>query len=298
MNAELLLDCKNTLAEGILWEDRSSCLYWSDIEERRLYRFDTLTGTLAYRSFSEKLGSFAFTDSGGFLFAFSSGPALGSWESDELQWLGSRLNPGSGTGAVNEKDGAVRLNDGRCDRQGRFIVGDYDRDTRGRGSVYRVTADGSVTPLFGGLNSANSTCFSPDGTKMYFTDSPEKVIWVYDYDTASGTPYNRRLFVSLADQPGLPDGSVVDAEGYLWNAQWAGSRIVRYSPAGEIDRVIEFPVRDITCLCFGGEHLDTLYVTTARNTLTTEQLKERPLSGGIFSVKVDVHGLRENRFPG
>lgn len=284
---ELLVDCKNQLAEGILWDDRSNCLFWSDIEHRRLYRFDSVCGSLEHKDLPEKLGSFAFTERGGFLFAFGSGLALGSWESDVYEMLSP----------VNEKDAAVRLNDGRCDRQGRFIVGDYDRDSLNRGSAYRVTADGSVRRLFGGLNSANSTCFSPDGTRMYFTDSPQKEIWVFDYDTAAGTASNRRLFVSLSDQPGLPDGSVVDAEGYLWNAQWAGSRIVRYSPTGEIDRVIEFPVRDITCLCFGGEHLDTLYVTTARNTLSAEQLKERPLSGGVFSVKVDVQGLRENRFP-
>ncbi len=283
---KLHVKCMNTLGEGILWNEEEQSLYWSDIDEKKLYRWNSGAGETEVKPLPDKLASFAFRKEGGFLFAFASSFAYGSWDSDELQWIES----------IHPEGSPVRLNDGRCDRQGRFIVGDFDPDNLKRGNTYRVDTDGTVSTLFEGISCANSTCFSPEGNTMYFTDTPEGVITSYNYNTEKGIPQNPRTFVSLAEQPGNPDGSIVDAEGCLWNAQWGGSRIVRYTPEGNIDRVIEMPVKNITCMCFGGKELSTLYVTTARAGLSEKELETLPLAGCVFSIHTDVHGLNESRF--
>ncbi len=285
-SVELVADCRNTLGEGILWDERSSSLFWTDIEEYRLYRWQESSGVCESMLLPERLGSFAFCEDGRFLFAFASGLALGGWGSETFEWIT----------VIHEPDSPVRLNDGRCDSRGRFIVGDYDPASSKRGEGYSISGGGKMKRLFSGLDSANSTCFSPDGSTMYFTDSTEREIWAYDYDLETGIPSGKRVFASFEGQPGLPDGSIVDSEGYLWNAQWGGYRIVRFSPSGEVDRVIELPVKNITCICFGGEPLDTLYITSARLGLTPEELEEQPLHGGVFSVKCGCTGLPEQRF--
>ncbi len=287
-NVELLIDCQNILGEGVLWNDQDNFLYWTDIESKRFYRWNSEDGDTEYREMPEKLCAFAFRKTGGFLMAFETGLAFWDWDTPSFSWLTK----------LHEKGGPVRLNDGRCDRQGRFIVGDFDAEEKSRGKAYRIDKSGESTELFGDLDSANSTCFSPDGKTMYYSCAVKGEIWAYDYDPETGIPSGRRLFHSFDGQPGLPDGSTIDEEGFLWNAQWGGSRIVRFNPAGEIDKVVEMPVKNITCLCFGGKDLDTLFVTTARMTLTDEDIKVNPQSGGIFLLKTDCKGLQESRFRG
>jgi L-arabinonolactonase len=193
---------------------------------------------------------------------------------------------------------STRLNDGRCDRQGRFVVGGYDSSAKGLSAAYRLDADLSLHRLFGGLSSANSTCFSPDGRTMYYADTPQAVIWAFDYDPDTGTPSNRRIFCDFRDQPGVPDGSVIDADGCLWNAQWNGGRIARYRPDGSLDRVVEMPCRNPTSLAFGGRQLDSLFITTSRLTLTRREQRLQPLAGALLVIRPGVKGLPETRFRG
>lgn len=152
----------------------------------------------------------------------------------------------------------VRLNDGRTDREGRFIAGGMD-DQGGAAiaSVYRLAPNLSATRLFDGVVCANGTCFSPDGRTMWFADSGRGQIEAFDYDPATGTPSGRRA-VAEAAAPGVPDGSCVDADGFVWTAVWEGHRFVRYAPDGRIDCVVEVPVRKPTCCAFGGDDLSTL----------------------------------------
>ncbi len=284
--ANVHIECGNTLGEGILWDENTSSLYWTDIDEKRLHRWDSKDSSLHSKEMPDKLCSFALRKGGGFLFAFASAFAFGSWDDPSLQWLTQ----------VHDGSSPVRLNDGRCDRQGRFIVGDFDPESKERGSLFRVTEGTEVQTLWEGITCANSICFSPDGKVMYFTDTPKRLIWAFDYDTQKGPPSDKRVFASFEDQPGNPDGSIVDAEGYLWNAQWGGARVVRYSPHGDVDRIVELPAKNITCMCFGGEQLDTLYVTSARTGLSKKELEEYPLSGSVFSIHTDTRGLKESRY--
>ncbi|MBI9097071.1 MAG: SMP-30/gluconolactonase/LRE family protein [Spirochaetaceae bacterium] len=287
-DVKLILDCKNILGEGILWNEKEACLYWTDIEGSLFYRYEPGTEDLQTFVMPERLCSFAFRESGGFLMAFASGLALYDLQSGIVK----KLNP------IKETVAGTRLNDGRCDRNGRFIVGDFDPEEKGRGNAYSINTDGSYKKLFGDLNSANSTCFSPDGSIMYYSCAEQGEIWFYDYDQKNSDISNKQLFHCFKDQPGLPDGSIIDSQGYLWNAQWAGSRVVRFAPDGTVDRVVELPVPNVTCLCFGGKELETLYITTARFTLSDEDLHKYPSAGGLFAVKMDVKGLKESRFKG
>jgi len=131
---------------------------------------------------------------------------------------------------------------------------------------------------------------------MYFADTPKAVIWRFDYDIDSGVPSNRQVFATFDNQPGAPDGSCVDADGCLWNAQWNGSRVVRYTPSGRIDRVIEMPVHKPTCLAFGGSKLDTLYITSARYHMPPHELEAEPLAGALFAISPGVTGLASEKF--
>lgn len=275
-------------AEGPVWSDREQTLYWTDIESKELWRLDPGTGVTAKWTMGRKVCSLTFREKGGLLIAF---------EKDL-----SFYDPGTRTGRhivdVEVDLPTTRLNDGRCDRQGRFVVGGFDSSEKGLSAAYRLDLDLGLHRLFGGLSSANSTCFSLDGRIMYYADSPQAVIWAFDYDAETGEPGNRRVFCDFRNQPGIPDGSVIDADGCLWNAQWNGSRVVRYRPDGTIDRIIEVPCRCPTSIAFGGRELDTLFITTSRLILTEEEARGQPLAGALLAVRPGVQGLSETPFRG
>jgi L-arabinonolactonase len=275
-------------AEGPVWSDEEQKLYWTDIESRALWRLDPKTGGVTSWTMPEKVCSMAFRERGGLLIAFETGLSFYDLQRRSEQRIAD-IEPDLPT---------TRLNDGRCDRQGRFVVGGFDSSEKGLSAAYRLDLDLSLHRLFGGLSSANSTCFSPDGRTMYYADSPQAVIWAFNYDLDTGTPGTRRVFCDFRDQPGIPDGSVIDADGCLWNAQWNGGRVVRYRPDGSIDRIVEVPCRNPTSLAFGGRDLDTLYITTSRLTLTEEEARRQPLAGALLAVRPAVKGLPETRFRG
>ncbi len=275
-------------AEGPVWSEESQSLYWTDIESKTLMSLDPRSGRFASRAMSAKVCSFAFRERGGLLIAFEK----------RLCFFDPRTGAEHQVAEVEPDLPTTRLNDGRCDRQGRFIVGGFDASEKGLSAAYRLDADLSLHRLFGGLSSANSTCFSLDGRTMYYADTPQAVIWAFDYDPETGEPGNRRVFCDFRGQPGVPDGSVIDADGCLWNAQWNGRRVVRYRPNGSTDRVLEVPCRNPTSLAFGGKALDTLFITTSRMTLTEEEARLQPLAGTLLAVRPGVKGLPESRFGG
>jgi L-arabinonolactonase len=287
---QCVIDCRNILGEGPAWSADEQKIYWVDIEKSQLWSYDPQKGAVRTWNSPERITAFAFRYQRGLLVAFESGLAIYDPHTGETEKIQD----------VEPDLAATRMNDGRCDRQGRFIIGGMDESGNGEpvSNVYRVDADRSVNKIISGVACANSTCFSPDGRVMYFADTPTGQIWAYDYDTNTGAVANRRVFADFSDQPGMPDGSIVDAEGFLWNAQWNGHRVVRYRPDGTVDRIVDMPVLNPTCVAFGGKDLDVLYVTTARYHMTPEQIDAEPLSGGLFAVKIDVQGLHEPKFCG
>jgi len=286
--AQCAIRSEDVLGECTIWCDREQVLWWVDIRGPALKRYDPATGELRVVSLSEAIGSFGLTRSGrAMIAAMKSGLYL--------------LDPGSGTRelvAAPEQDiPANRFNDGRCDRSGRFWAGTMSEGPRlPTGSLYRLDPGGRCTSMRGGIVIPNSIAWSTDGRVMYFADTHLHTIWAYDFDPATGAMRNERVFADCGNQPGHPDGSCVDAESCLWNAEYGGWRVVRYTPGGEIDRVIELPVSNPTCCCFGGKELDTLFISTARQRLTPEQLAQQPLAGSVFAARPGVHGLPESRF--
>lgn len=293
MNAQLLVDGHHELGEGVLWCERSQTVFWTDIHASRLWNHDPQSGATRSWPMPERLCCFAFTaDPDRLLIGLASRLAF------------FNLTTGAVTPICRIEDDlpTTRLNDGRCDRQGRFVFGTLNEDA-GRApiaSFYRLNADLSLERLpLPGIAISNSICFSPDGTRMYHCDSMEGKIMVCDYDPASGTVANQRVFADLAQQPGGPDGSTVDADGHVWNAQWGGARVVRFAPDGRIDRIIDMPTAQPSCVAFGGAALDTLFVTSAHEGMTAEQREQDALAGALFGVpETGVRGLPEVRFAG
>jgi L-arabinonolactonase len=191
----------------------------------------------------------------------------------------------------------TRLNDGRTDRVGNFIVGGMNEGTGAPDSVViRVRSDLSVEPLITGISCANSTCFSPDGSALFFADTPERRIRSYSY--GSGPLQAPSVFADMLGEPGLPDGSCCDAEGGVWNAQWEGGQVVRYDASGHLTHRVHLPVSKVTCCAFGGRELDTLFITTSTLMATSEDLAREPLSGNLFAVRPGMRGVEDTPFAG
>jgi L-arabinonolactonase len=283
MNAQLLVDSQCVLGEGATWCARSGRFYWVDIEGRGLWHYDSRDQSSKVIDMPERLATFALCADTNVL----------------LLGLASRLAFFNlSTGAIDtimpvEPNLPTRLNDGRCDRQGRFVFGTkHDVEAAEPiGGFYRLNADLTLERLpLGDCAISNSIGFSPDGATMYYCDSPTRQIRACDYATFT----NDRVFVELSDADGVPDGSTVDAEGGLWNAQWGGRRVVRYAPDGRETARIAVPTEQPSCVAFGGANLDTLYITTARIGMNESD----PHAGGVFTAQPGMRGIAENGFTG
>jgi L-arabinonolactonase len=288
--AVLVVPAQNTLGEGATWCARSGRFYWTDIEGALLSRYDPRDGSHVTWPMPERLACFALCEDEGTL----------------LLGLASRLAFFDlATGTIEtitevEPDLSTRLNDGRCDRQGRFVFGTkYEGEPlQAIGGFYRLHPDLTLERLpLPAPAISNSIAFSPDGGTMYFCDSPTREIRACDYG-ADGTIANDRVFVTLTDATGVPDGSTVDAEGGLWNAQWGGARVVRYGVNGLETERVNIPTAQPSCVTLGGALLDTLYVTSARAEMDEAALAGDPAAGGVFGAPAGRTGLAEPLFKG
>jgi len=289
MSAELLVDAKARLGECPLWCEKTGRLYWTDIEGAAISAWTMADGSVRRWALPERLGSFALCEQPSLLLlGLASGVALYDLERETMTPIVR----------VEAEQPTTRINDGRCDPQGRFVFGMFDAEP-GRppaGGFYRVHADLSVERLpLPPAAVANSLAFSPDGRRLYFADSPTREIsWApYDPDGRIGAP---RRFVRLSAAEGFPDGSAVDADAGLWNAQWDGGCVVRYDAHGRETRRVAVPVTRPSCVAFGGAALDRLFITSARIGLSPEKLQSQPQAGGIFHASGAGRGRLEHRF--
>jgi len=284
-----VLDVKADLGECPLWSVAEQALYWVDINAPALNRFDPFSGANIAMPMPESIGSFAFRTKGGFVVALRGG----IWLADTNGRLERKVADAPYDGAHH------RFNDGRCDRQGRFVVGSMnERRDAPSAALYRLGGDLVLRELFGGLTVSNGLAWSPDGRTMYHADTPTHVVRAYDYDTGSGAIANAREFVRWTGETDRPDGGAVDAEGCYWTAFFRGGKVLRVSPAGRT--LAEYPIPALcpTMCAFGGPDLATLFVTSARTMRDTDELARLPLSGGVFAMRVDVPGLPEPAFEG
>ncbi|MEJ8846681.1 SMP-30/gluconolactonase/LRE family protein [Variovorax rhizosphaerae] len=284
----VVVQARDQLGETPLWCPRSEKIWWIDIERPRLQSFDEHTGQHEVHRFdSTFLGSLALHRRGGFVVALDNSLHRFDPANASLEHIVDVEPAGKGT----------RLNDGRCDRRGRLWIGTMDAAIQQPlGSFYRVSPSGSVQWLFDDIIVTNSVATSPDDRTLYMSDTRRFKIWAFDLDPDEGVLTNRRVFADYSNDKGRPDGAVVDSDGCLWNAVFAGHRVIRYTPAGKVDRVIELPVTHPTCVCFGGPELRTLYITTATKMITPAVLANEPLAGALLAVEVGVQGLPEPMF--
>jgi L-arabinonolactonase len=290
---QLLIDGKHALGECILWCERTGRLFWTDILASRLWIHVPSDNNTQSWPMPEPLASFSLTDDDDCLL-------LGL--ASQLAFF--RLSTAAITPIcpVEAELADTRINDGRCDRQGRFVFGTFNQRAGNApiGSFYRLHADLRLERLpLAPVGIANAICFSPDGRTMYHGDSATGVIGCCDLDPVSGALTNDRVFADLRDEYGDPDGAVVDADGFLWCACWGGSQVIRFAPDGSVARRVPAPARQPSCVTFGGADLATLFVSSARVGLSAADLLAQPGNGGIFSIRPgNVRGLPANRFAG
>ncbi|HEY2070153.1 MAG TPA: SMP-30/gluconolactonase/LRE family protein [Rhizomicrobium sp.] len=274
----------NTLGEGILWDAEHGRAWWTDIQERRLFRYDPLSRQTESFALPERLGSFGLVDgSDRIVAAFESGFAFFHAETGACEWIARPAHA-----AAN-----IRFNDGRVDRQGRFWAGSMvEGNGPHKGKLYRLEHGKAPVICLEDIAISNSLCFSPDGATLYFADTPQRRILRYDLDRASGAISNPRVFAETPEGA-FPDGSNVDSEGCVWNAHWGAGRVVCYAPDGSVRATIDIPARQPTCVAFGGRDLDLLFVTSAREGLGPTPAQH---AGDVFIYKTPAHGLPEPQF--
>jgi sugar lactone lactonase YvrE len=279
------------VGESPLWHPQERRLYWVDIQGKKVHRFDPKNGRNETFDLPEIVTCLAFRKKGGLLVTLRKTFAFFEPDSGKLEMLAE----------VETDKSDTRFNDGRVDPQGRFWAGTmgdpaWDKPV---GSLYRFDPDQTVTRMCTQVVCSNGTAWSPDGRTMYYTESFRYAIYAFDFDSVTGTLANRRIFAEVDRKLGaFPDGLCVDAEGHVWSNQVGVGRVVRYDPTGRIERQIQFPVPRAVGCTFGGDHLRTLYITSARETMTAQQLQAAPLSGSIFAVEPGVAGQAATPFNG
>lgn len=287
--ATLVLDAKATLGEGALWHPDEKLLYWVDIEGKALHLFDPATAVDKVWPVGARVGTVVPVAGGGALVALQHGIHRIDTKTGALSCI---------TNPIEEED--IRFNDGKCDPSGRFWVGTMALDTReGAAVLYRMNQDGSIHQMLDKLTISNGIVWTADQKTMYLIDTPTSKVQAFDYDPATGNISNRRDAFRIPSSEGSPDGMTIDAEGKVWIALHGGGAVTRWDPAtGSMLQKITVPAPQTTSCAFGGENLDTLYITTAREGLSEEQLEQCPHSGGLFAVKPGVRGIAASFFRG
>jgi sugar lactone lactonase YvrE len=289
MQAELIVDARNAVGECPVWVPEENALYWVDIPNGGLQRWDAGNGHVQAWKTPQMLACIARTHHGGWVAGMETGFFQltphndGSLDSTPLA-------------TVEHARPDMRLNDGRCDRQGRFWAGSMVLNmgaNAAEGVLYRYQAGQPAHAQLNGFITPNGLAFSPDGRTMYLSDSHPLVqqIWAFDYDIDSGTPSNRRLFVDMHRFLGRPDGAAIDADGCYWICANDAGLVHRFTPEGRLDQSLAVPVKKPSMCAFGGSRLDTLFVTSIR-----DDHSEQSLAGGVFAINPGVQGLPEPTF--
>lgn len=277
------------LGEVPLWSTDEQALYWVDVKNPTIHRLDPKTGKRRHWLIETEIGSIGLAGKGRLVAGLRTGFHYVDLKTGAIEPI---ADP-EGSGRFNEN----RLNDGKVDRAGRFWAGTMDpRDASS--ALYRLDPGRSVHLMEHGITISNGIGWSPDNRRMFYVDTLHYVIYDYRFDLETGEISNRRVFVRVKPDFGVPDGLTVDAQCGIWVAFYDGWKLVHYLPDGEIDQIIKLPVARPTCPAFGGPDLDELYITTAIDGLPPEQLKDQPMAGDLFMLKPGMKGLPEPKFTG
>jgi L-arabinonolactonase len=283
------------LAESLFWDHAAERLRWIDAWACTIHSCDTATLSSTSVDLTRALrgapiGSIAARGAGGMVAGVRGGFHLIEPTTQAAHLLAA---------VEQDRPATNRLNDGKCDRAGRFWCASVNTDHRtSSGALWRLQGD-VATLMEDGLIVGNGIAWSPDDRTMYLADTFAETVWAYEFDVASGTIANRRVFVSTAEMSGAVDGATVDADGCYWAALFRGGAVAQFDPAGRLMRRIALPVSDPTICAFGGRDLDTLFVASARRFLDEEQRRAQPLAGHVLAIRgLAAHGVPEPVFRG
>ncbi len=279
MEPVLIADYQCEVGEGPMWHSTESRVYWTDIPQGRMFRFDPATG--GHEQFYEgrEVGGFTIQEDGALLLFMDRG-AIAVLRDGKLDYVVVEI--------ANETH--TRFNDVIADPAGRVFCGTMATEHR-EGTLYRLDHDGSITPVLGGVGISNGIGFTADRKQMYYTDSRDRKIYLFEYDVGTGEIADQRVFVETPEGDGIPDGMTVDSEGYVWSARWDGSALYRYSPSGRQERKVQFPAKKVSSVIFGGDDLTDMYVTTAGG---QDKSAEGSGAGGLFRLNLGIRGVPEN----
>ncbi len=291
MRIEVLVDVKTILGEGPLWDVAEERLYWIDSFGMNVFRCTADGREIRAWDLPQKIGSMALRKTAGAVLSLARGFHFLDFKTGDVDLI---VDPEPGK--TNN-----RINDGKVDKRGRFVAGSMDTMEEGpNGTLYRLDPDLSLHKLDDKIIVSNGPCWSPNGKIFYFADSWSGEIWAYDYDLDTGNVSNRRVFARIdTSTGGAADGSTVDAEGCLWNAQVYDGKLIRYSPDGKVERIIQMPVKKVTSVMFGGPKLDVLYVTSMAKPPLPRFPRDGVLRGSLFAIyDLGIKGVPEPRFAG
>lgn len=277
------LEVNNVLGEGVIWDNRTQLLWWTDIQSSLLYSW-SFDDKLTQYPLPERLGSFGLTaDPLQFICAFESGFAFFAPTQQSIEWV-CKIEPANP---------CTRLNDGRVDRQGNFWAGSMNEESSDRiAALYRLSQDGPQLML-DDIYISNSLCWNKAGNRMYYADSPSRCIRQYSFDSNNGELGERQDFAHT-ERGAFPDGACVDAQDNLWSAQWGAGKVRCYSPKGEQISEVNVPCPQPSCVTFGGPDMAHIFVTSAREGLSEQQLSQSPESGNLFIYTSNMRGLPES----
>ena len=286
---EVAVDIRAEVGEGPHWDAGSMSLWFVDLTAGKVCRWDSLAATVSTFDVGQEVGAVVPRSGGGLVLAVRDGVGAASEAGDEFELRSP----------VDIDNAATRMNDAKCDPAGRLFAGTTAFDfSAGAGALYRIDSDWSWTTVVDGVTTSNGTAWSPDGSRMYFIDSADQGVDVFDYDVATGTASGLRRLVSIDRTDGIPDGMTVDADGNLWVACFAGGAVRCYSPDGRQLEIVRLPVGQVTSCAFGGADHRDLYITTAAYRMTPAQVAEEPLAGAVFVCRPGVTGLPAPEFAG
>jgi sugar lactone lactonase YvrE len=290
LQVDVVLDAGAEIGEGPVWDPVHGTLLWLDIARGLVHRLSPDTGADVALDVGQPVGAVAARRGGGLVLAMRDGFGLLDAAADAPVRL---------VAAVESDRPDQRMNDGRCDRRGRFWAGTASVSGRvATSALYRLDADCRVVTMLSGVSMSNGIDWSPDDRQMYYVDSHTQGVDCFDYEPEAGLLGGCHRLVDVPREVGIPDGLTVDADGCLWLAVWGAGAVLRYTPRGELDLVVRVPARQVTSCTFGGADLGDLFITSAARGLDAGQRAAEPLAGAIFRVRTGVFGLPPRSFAG
>jgi len=286
-NIQLIEESQSILAEGPVYNEKDNCFYWTDIKDKKIFQYPLRTKKIKKYQFDKKIGTFCFTNENKIIAACEDGIYYLSLQNQSMTYI---CNP--------EKNlPKNRFNDGKCDMMGRFYIGSMDDEEKETSGSLYVYEKNQIRKLESNLSISNGLGWNKANTKFYLTDSPKREIYVYDYEIKTGNISNKKIFAKIKTGDGYPDGLSLDNEDNIYSCHWGGFKITKYSPGGKILQIFPLAVPNVSSCCFGTKNYDTLLITTAKKDLKQEELKKYPLSGCVFTLKLNnITGVKSNLY--